>query len=232
MGIFFAAAVWPRGKGVRRLVAGLCAAAFLGATAYAGMRFFQVCHPEDTVPSVLADYRDGAGFEGMYEYEPPQGDISQIAMGLPDACLVSDPETEMGKVDDDTGNLTWTASQGSCLATFPITNGHAGNPEHLRLRADVPQAGFLVLRLLTYPAWTRSCQRRALGFPAPPRRWPDGGARTAGPGGYACGLDDHSRCGAEPLGDPAGRVGAHSRVVTGTKSTPLSSIMRVDGAQC
>lgn len=154
MGIFFAAAVWPRGRGARRVVAALCAAGFLGATAYAATQFFQVCYPEDTVPATLADYRDGAGFEGMYEYEPPQADISQIAMGLPDACLVSDPATVLGKVDEETGNLTWTTSQGTCIATFPIIDGRAGNPEHLRLRADAPQSGFLVLRVLTYPAWT------------------------------------------------------------------------------
>lgn len=154
MGLFFAAAVWPRGRGTRRAAAALCAAGFLGATAYAATQFFQLCHPEDTVPATLADYHAGAGFEGMYEYEPPQADITQIAMGLPDACLVSDPTTELGKVDPDSDNLTWTAGQGSCIATFPFTAGRATNPEHLRVRADAPQDGFLVLRLLAYPAWT------------------------------------------------------------------------------
>lgn len=154
MGIFFAAAVWPRGRRAQMAVAAACAAAFLGATAYAATQFFQVCYPEDTVPSVLSDYHAGAGFEGMYEYEPPQADITQIAMGLPDACLVSDPSTVLGKVDPDNDNLTWAAGQHSCIATFPITGGRAANPEHLRLAADTPQSGFLVLRLLTYPAWT------------------------------------------------------------------------------
>lgn len=163
MAIFFAAAVWPSGRRARQALAGVCAAAFLGATTYAATQFFQVCYPEDAVPAVLADYHAGAGFEGMYEYEPPQADITEIAMGLPDACLVSDPRTALGRVDSDTGNLTWTASQGSCLRTFAIAGGR-GNPEHLSLRADVPQAGFLVLRLLTYPAWTATVN----GEPAAP----------------------------------------------------------------
>ena len=153
MAIFFAAAVWPRGRGPRRVAAVACAAAFACATAYAATAFFQVCYPEDTVRSTLADYRAGAGFEGMYEYEPPQGDISQIAMGLPDACLVSDPTAELGSVDADSGNPVWTAGQGSCTATFNFKRGRAANPEHLRLSADAPQPGYLVLRLLSFPAW-------------------------------------------------------------------------------
>ena len=67
------------------------AALFVGATIYAGTAFFQVCYPEDTVASMLVGYRAGAGFEGMYEYEPPNGDISTVPTGFPDACLVTDP---------------------------------------------------------------------------------------------------------------------------------------------
>lgn len=151
MAIFFAAAVWPRGRRARKFVAAGCAAAFLGATVYAGTRFFQVCYPEDAVPAMLAEYHAGAGFEGMYEYEPPQADIEQIAMGLPDACLVSDATAELGKTDAESGSLVW--DRASCAAIFPIANGRAANPEHLRIGADAPQGGFLVLRMLSYPAW-------------------------------------------------------------------------------
>ncbi len=91
MAIFFVTAIWPSGRGARVAVLAICAAAFLASTVYAGKVFFQVCYPEDTVASVLFDYRAGAGFEGMYEYEPPGGDDSSIATGLPDACFVSDP---------------------------------------------------------------------------------------------------------------------------------------------
>jgi 6-pyruvoyl-tetrahydropterin synthase related domain len=166
MGLFFAAAVWPRGRRAQRAVAAVCAAAFLAATAYAATQFFQVCYPEDAVPAVLADYRAGAGFEGMYEYEPPKADITLIAMGLPDACLVSDPAAALGKVDPDSDNLAWSASQGSCLATFPFAGGRATNPEHLRIRADASQGGFLVLRLLSYPAWTIRVNGKPVGKPA------------------------------------------------------------------
>jgi hypothetical protein len=151
--IFIAAAVWPAARRKRAIVAAACGAAFLAATACAGISFFQVCYPEDTVASTLAAYRAGTGFEGMYEYEPPGADRSEIAMGLPDACLVSDPMAALGKEDAD-GDIVWSAAQGSCEATFPATR-RAGwsNSEQLRIGATTPRAGYLVLRLLSYPAW-------------------------------------------------------------------------------
>ena len=153
MAIFFAAALWPRARRARVFVAGACAAAFLAATVYAGRVFFQVCYPEDTVASTLADFHSGAGFEGMWEYEPPNADRSMIAMGLPAACLVDDPTIELGKQDDD-GDLVWNAAQGTCQATFRAVSGWETDPEHLRIRAATTQAGFLVLRLLAFPAWS------------------------------------------------------------------------------
>jgi hypothetical protein len=153
MAIFFAAAVWACGRHVRVLAAAGCAVAFVGATVFAGISFFQVCYPEDTVASTLADFRSGTGFEGMYEYEPPDSDRELIAMGLPDACLVSGPSIEFGKQSDE-GNLVWSAAQHSCEATFSDTPAALqANPEHRRLHAMMPEAGYVVLRLLCYPAW-------------------------------------------------------------------------------
>jgi hypothetical protein len=154
MAIFFAAAVWPRGRRARIAATCLCTAAFVGATIYAGTKFFQVCYPEDTVASALASYRAGAGFEGMYEYEPPWGDITQISGGLPDACLVPDPAIVLGTTDPDSDDLVWNPSQHTCEATYTFTDGGRTNPERLRLSTDTPQAGYLVLRLLSYPAWS------------------------------------------------------------------------------
>jgi hypothetical protein len=155
MAIFFTAAVWPSGRRARAAVLVVCAAAFLAATAYASRYFFQVCYPEDTVALTLVDYRAGAGFEGMYEYEPPGGDDSSIATGLPDACLVSDPSIVLGKPDasDPESNPVWSRDQGSCQATFHFLNGNRGNPEHREMRPAIARSGYLVLRLLSYPAW-------------------------------------------------------------------------------
>jgi hypothetical protein len=125
---------------------------FAGALAYTNAVFFQVCYPEDTVASTLADYHAGVGFDGMYEYAPLDSDRELIPMGLPAACLVADPNAELGKVDDD-GDLVWSADQGSCRAVFGATDDPTSDPEHLRIRATAPESGYLVLRLLNYPAW-------------------------------------------------------------------------------
>jgi len=175
MAIFFAAALWPRGARGRKVVAGVCAVAFAAATVYAGTAFFQACYPEDTVAATLASYRAGAGFEGMYEYEPPNSDREEIAMGLPAACFVSDPAAVLGKVDDN-GNLTWSPAQGSCEATFDNVAGWETDSEHVRIRAATMHDGFFILRLLSYPAWSvqvngkpvRDLQKREDGLMAVP----------------------------------------------------------------
>jgi hypothetical protein len=155
MAIFFVTAIWPRRSLARTAVLAACTAAFLAATAFAGTYFFQVCYPEDTVASTLAAYHAGAGFEGMYEYEPPGADETLIATGLPDACLVSDPSTDLGKPDPDdaSANPIWTPAQPDCLAAFSAANSSRTNPEHRELRATITRPGYLVLRLLSYPAW-------------------------------------------------------------------------------
>jgi hypothetical protein len=155
MAIFFVTAIWPSGRRARVTMLLICSAVFLASTAYAGRYFFQVCYPEDTVASVLFDYRAGAGFEGMYEYEPPGADDSSIATGLPDACLVSDPSVVLGKPDPDDpdANPVWSPDQGSCQAIFHLLGGNQTNPEHREIRATTAHAGYLVLRLVSYPAW-------------------------------------------------------------------------------
>jgi hypothetical protein len=153
MGIFFAAAVWP-GEAARRWmragVASVCAALFLAATIYAGRAFFQVCDDEDAVSGMLDAYRSGAGFEGVDEYAPSGGDNDMVATGLPAACLVADPATQLGVIGTAGANPDWSAEQGSCEAAL---SWEPGSPEHKRLRALVSHAGFLILRLRSYPAW-------------------------------------------------------------------------------
>jgi hypothetical protein len=160
MAIFFVAAIWPANRNAhsrrgRILALAACAVIFMAATIYAGTTFFQICYPEDTVASTLIGYRAGAGFEGMYEYEPPNGDDSQIATGLPDACLVSDPTIVLGKPDPDDpdANPAWAPDQNTCQATFAEVGGLQTSPEHRSFATTIPHTGYLVLRLLRYPAW-------------------------------------------------------------------------------
>jgi hypothetical protein len=154
MAIFLVAAIWSSSRVGRAVVVGVCSAVFLAMTTLAGTNFFLVCYPEDTVASTLADYRANTGFEGMNEYEPPGADDSSIPTGLPDACLVSDPSSVLGKPDPDDpdANPVWSPDQGSCMATF-MASGDRSDAEHRRLHALIAQPGYLVLRLLSFPAW-------------------------------------------------------------------------------
>lgn len=159
MAIFSVAAIWPSSRNFRRsqvLILAACAVLFLAATVYAAKDFFQVCYPEDTVASSLAAWRAGAGFEGMYEYEPPGADITTIPTGFPDACLVGDPEVVFGEPvpGDPEANPVWTPAQKSCLATFTWDDGAQVNPEHRILHAVMPRSGFLVFRLESSPVWS------------------------------------------------------------------------------
>ena len=151
MAIFFASAVWLNSRLWRTVLLALCGIAFAGATAVAGVSFFQACYTEDTVGSTLADFQAGLGFEGTDEYAPPDADNSLVATDLPFACLVGDPATRLGKGDPDT-TPEWSEDQGSCDATFPADNKKKSFT-HVRLNAQVPHTGYLVLRLRTYPAW-------------------------------------------------------------------------------
>jgi hypothetical protein len=166
MAIFVAAAVWPRPSARlwRRVVV---AAAFVGVclsmTALASKYFYQSCDEDDAVPGMLDRYRSGQGFNGTGEYEPIGADNSLIATGLPDACLVSDPAAELGVVpdgvQDDDAIPAWSAAQGSCEATM---RWQLNQPEHRLIRGAVGQAGFLILRLRSYPAWRIAVNGKAI----------------------------------------------------------------------
>jgi hypothetical protein len=157
MAVFLASAIWPHPSvrlWRRVAVAAACIAVFLGMTALAEREFFQACDAEDGVPGTLDTFRSGHGFAGQGEYEPIGADNSLIATGLPDACLVSDSTIELGVVpegvNDDDAVPGWSAAQGSCEATLSWQDNE---PEHRLLRGTVSHAGFLILRLRSYPAW-------------------------------------------------------------------------------
>ncbi len=149
MAIFFSAAVWSRSRTGRVVALVACGMAFTAATAIAGVSFFQACYTEDTVGSTLADFQAGLGFEGTDEYAPPNADNSLVATELPFACLVANPATRLGTGDPDT-TPEWSEDQHTCDAVF---TPERVSPEHVRLTAQAPHAGYLVLRLRTYPAW-------------------------------------------------------------------------------
>lgn len=153
MAVFAAAAIWPRasaGRWVRILVGVACAGVFGALTIYAGRVYYQPCDAEDAIPGMLKVYHAGQGFMGTYEYEPLGADNGLVATGLPQACLVTDPRARLGAQNSD-GNLIWKPEQGGCEPMYPAAADE--NPEHLRLEGVVGHAGFLILRLRSFPAW-------------------------------------------------------------------------------
>ena len=135
---------------LRVAVAAGCAALFLASTAIAAIYFFQPCDDEDAVVPMVQVDRSGAGFEGVYEYEPIGADDGVVPTGLPDSCLVSNPSVRLGVLDTPGANPDWWVEQHSCDAVY---SAMTGNPEHLHIQAAMPHAGYLILRLRTYPAW-------------------------------------------------------------------------------
>jgi 6-pyruvoyl-tetrahydropterin synthase-like protein len=168
MGIFFASAIWiSRGVG-RIAMLGVCIAVFLAATSLAGFSFFQDCDEQDAIAGMLSVYRAGTGFEGVDEYAPTHADNSLLAMGLPVACLSPTATTSLGQASAG-GELEWSPDQGGCEKTFPAA-ALRGKPaaEHLRVDADVPYDGYLILRMRRYPAWQVRVNGR-LAAPQPER---------------------------------------------------------------
>ena len=155
MALFAAAALWPTRKKARIAVAAFCALFFVTATLYTARTFFQVCDDEDAVTSMVGVYRTGAGFIGTDEYAPPGSDATLMASGLPGACLVSDPDMVLGIAPPADGGdpptPVWTAAQGSCDAVFTFLHQ---SQEKEEINASLAHAGFLILRLRAYPAWT------------------------------------------------------------------------------
>jgi hypothetical protein len=171
MAVFFAAALWPR-ESARRWqsvgIATVCATVFLAATLLAGVSFYQVCYPEDTVTGMMAAIGSGAGTDGYDEYAPLGADNALVATGLPDACLAADPAIPLGIFDTPWANPDWWVEQGSCAATL---RWQLDQPEHKRLvttigstdapnqpalknlAAAVLHPRFLILRLRSFPAW-------------------------------------------------------------------------------
>jgi hypothetical protein len=151
MGIFFASAVWLTSGWMRRAVIWICSALFVGVTTATALVFYQPCEYEDSVNGTMDSYRHGPGFVGTDEYAPPGADNELVATRLPDACFTPTPTLRLGYGEEGT---TPEYREGSCDATFYWSaDGVGSNAEHLRLSAAAPQAGYMVLKLRTYPAW-------------------------------------------------------------------------------
>ena len=153
LGIFFAAAIWNVQRWWRVVAIAVSSAIFISIMFVTLFIFHQDCDSEDSVTGMLAAYRSGQGFQGTDEYALPGADNSLMAVGLPDACLSSSANIVLAKADD--GNTPeWDPANGHCDATYSWLR-HFGrlSPEHLRLDAETPHTGYLILHLRDYAAW-------------------------------------------------------------------------------
>jgi hypothetical protein len=153
MAVFFAAAVWggmARGRWLRSVLPAICALLFIAETVFAMQNFFRDDPRASSLNTILSKYNSGAGFVGTDEYASPGSDNYVVAMGLPYACLADNSDTELGIAANPEDNPTWRPEQGSCTST---TTAQSRQPEHMRIETVATHAGFLILRLRSYPAW-------------------------------------------------------------------------------
>jgi hypothetical protein len=152
MAVFLAAAICPSPASAvwkRRTIAAVCAVLFAGSVGFAARDFLRLCHAKDTVRYLVSLYQSGGGVEGTDEYEAPSTDHWKIAQGLPDACFVQDSNAVLGVSSAGQPGPVWQPQEGSCTARA------MGNrqPEHLKIHMVAPQSGYVILRLLSFPAW-------------------------------------------------------------------------------
>ncbi|MDE3201643.1 MAG: hypothetical protein KGN79_12065 [Acidobacteriota bacterium] len=156
LSIFFACAIWIDRPLLRKISFVGLGLAMVAVTLVECQLFFQVCYPDDEPQSMQKLPAPQRGYQGYDEYAPPYAQDSLVAAFLPDSCLVSSPMTPLGvRQADETPDdpPIWDKSQKSCEAVYPMK--YTGHPraEHIQVDFDAPHAGYLVLRLRSYPAW-------------------------------------------------------------------------------
>lgn len=146
-----------RPAGAALVLAGI--AAVIGISiAVSTTRFYQPCDDEDAIPAEHQVFLQGAGVEGTDEYTPRNADNSTIQQGLPLARLLNAPDAESVHGGDGE-NPQWAADaaaemgnssapSGGVLITAPMWRS-----EWKRVVVRSPSSGYVVLRLMDYPAW-------------------------------------------------------------------------------
>ena len=91
-----------------------------------------------------------------------------MAVGLPDACLTTNPSVVLASSDD--GNTPqWDPANSHCDATYSwLRRAGKSSPEHLHLSAETPHAGFLILHLRNYAAWKINVNGQTVALDARP----------------------------------------------------------------
>jgi len=151
-GIFFAAAVWPARSARlwRKIAIGAACGLLLVGSAEFAVRQFLLTRYQSGLADMLSAYQAGGGMDGIQEYADEAWNNSLVAVGLPDACLATNPNVVLGRDGSADINPVWLPGQGACIATAVAS---LREPEHQRIAMNDPRAGWLILRLRSYPAW-------------------------------------------------------------------------------
>ena len=99
-------------------------------------RFQQFCDEEDAVAGQTAAINNGAGVEGSDEYSSKDSDTSHLATGMPHAWLTESADGAAPRSEDE--------------ARISVREWSA---EDRRLVVRSDRGGFLVVRLMDFPAW-------------------------------------------------------------------------------
>ena len=153
LGVFAAAALWPRAPRPRIAVVSLCVIVFAATALFTGKHFRRRCYDignTPAIPAMTSQFTTGAGSPGRSEYAPQGSSRWLIAANLPAACLVSNSMAGLGKSNPSDQHLFWSADQQSCDATYPFS---AQTLVHRSVEATAPHSGYLIVRLRRFPAW-------------------------------------------------------------------------------
>jgi hypothetical protein len=164
MAFFLAAALWPNSKkniARRSMIAAVCAILILANVAISGLFFHRSLARSLSISDLVTIVHSGNGLlRNWGEYVPPQTS-RPVPLGLPFACLShtanarlldasNDPDWQHKSLFEWESRKDLNADLRSCDAVF---SRFSGNTEHRRLTADLPYAGYLILRLRSFPAW-------------------------------------------------------------------------------
>jgi len=178
MAICFASAVWFERRNKRIAPMTACAALFVAVSLLAPSWWFSECGSR--LSSFQNAARQGIGVVGESEYTPPgirtplidflldkDGNVLFDSQGnpilnlVPSACLLDSPP-EASTQGDAALAPSWSGNASDCkssgwielgLARDP-SNPEASKPEQKWFAGAASHAGFLILRLRYYPAWS------------------------------------------------------------------------------
>jgi hypothetical protein len=111
--------------------------------------FFQPCDDEDAVAAQVAGFRLGQGTEGTDEYTPLSADNTAVQQQLPLVRVLRAAEDDIAD-STQVQNPPWHAGDASTIPAKVESNQRSG--EHWEVSVVTPEAGYVVLRLMDYPA--------------------------------------------------------------------------------